>query len=337
MMRGINAMVVALVLTFTALRADAGEMEVRSGLKAFTVSSFARREYQAIEDRYKAALATSERTPSGALVSNLILRNLVTPPSNDLPDGADVYWLPLEQTLDEWAALFPDSSLVAVARSQAFQGHGRSWRGNGFSRTVSPESFRKFDTYTQRAYEALMAREKVGRKDPNWYVEMINISRSQGWDRERSLGLLDEATKAFPYNYLIYTIFANRLAPRWGGSREAVAIFASFAADKTRAVEGESVYARIYWAVGDILDAELSDPDVDWKRINAGFEDLIQRYPDGWNLNHYAKMACAARDWLTTRQVLLRIKGSVEPQAWNDRAHYLRCVDAAGLKREQLQ
>jgi hypothetical protein len=326
------------LLACLCLAAQAGEPEIRQAIKAEAAAAFARGDYEAIEKRYAAALAKSERTPSGVSVANQLLIGLVPEPSgkSDVP-GRDDHWLPVERKLDDWAARFPQSTLVAIAQAQAYIAHGWSWRGGGYARTVTPENFKKVQEYGKRAYDALMAREKVGRTDPNWYVQMITVARVLGWEREPSIALYQAAMKAFPLNYDIYFHVASRLTPRWGGSPEAVASLASFAVDQTRKVEGESMYARIYWSVGSQLDAELSSPDVDWKRIRAGFEDVIKRYPDPYNLNHYARMACEARDQPTTRRVLLRIKGDVEQSAWVGRAHYLRCVEAAGLKREELQ
>lgn len=334
-MRRLRDWAAALVLACMAVSAAAGEMELRKAVEDEIQAAFQRGDYKAIEARYAKALASSERTPSGLFVSTVVRLSVVPFPvgSSTVP-GRDDHWLPVERKLDTWAAQFPDSALVAVAQSSALLGHGWSWRGNGYARSVTAEGFAKFAAYGKRAHEALVARETAGRKDPHWHAQRIKIAGEQGWAGERYMAAANDATKAFPQYHEIYFEIARKMVPRWGGSTEAIANLSAFAVDQTRATEGEALYARIHWAVEDWLDAELSGPDVDWKRIRAGFEDIVKRYPDPWNLNNYARMACEARDTDTARRVLLRIKDDVVSDAWPDRPAYLRCLQAAGVKRE---
>lgn len=329
----------AALVACVGLHVQAGqETQVRKHVRAEIEQAFFEGDYQAIEQRYAAALATSARTPSGLFVANVIRRAVVPDPPVQLHRAeVEEHWARVDKKLADWAARFPNSSLVAIEQSWAYLGHGWSWRGYGFASSVSPEGFKQVEIYGHRAYEALMARQQVGRKDPYWYVQMFNVARVQGWDRQRYMALVREATQAFPYNYDIYFSIAMRMEPRWGGSTAAIAQLAQYAVEQTEAKEGESMYARIYLDTGDALDADLSGPEVDWKRIRAGFEDLVKRYPDSWNLNQYARMACEARDLPTTRRVLLSMKGDVEQEVWQDRVTFLRCVQAAGLKREDLQ
>lgn len=337
-MRALKLCAAAFACAYLSLTAHAGEIQVREAIKAEIGAAFARSDFQAIEARYAAARTKGERTPSGLFVANLIWAEVVPEPvGQSAVPGRDDHWLPVEQKLDAWAKQFPKSSLVATAQSWAYIGHGWSWRGGGFARSVTPEGFKQLKIYTDRAFDALMARKEVGRKDPYWYAQLLTVARLQGWPIDGYAALVDEATRAFPLSYDIYFAAAVRLQPRWGGSSEAVANFASFAVDKTRAQEGQSMYARIYWSVGDNLDEELSGPDVDWKRIRAGFEDIVKRYPDSWNLNNYARMACEARDLDTARRILQRVTQDVEQTAWPDRATYLRCLLAADVKREAVK
>jgi hypothetical protein len=321
-----------------SLCVHAGETQVRDAISAEMRSAYARGDYRAIEDRYASALATSERLPSGLFVAGKIRRSLLPEDASILnvtdPDSS---WAPMERKLSDWSAQFPQSSLAAVVLARTYLMHGWSFRGGGYARTVPAGAMAKVEYWTQRAYDTLMTKEKVGRKDPYWYMEMINISRIQGWEPDRFFGLVQEATTAFPQNYDLYFITAMRLEPRWGGSPQAIAGLADYAVRQTRKEEGESLYARIYADVGDELDIPLSDPSVDWKRIKAGFEDILKRYPDNWNVNKYARMACDARDQATSKRLLLQMKGNIEPEAWPDRTTYLRCLQAADLKREDVR
>jgi hypothetical protein len=337
-MRVRNLCAAALAWLCLGSQVQAGEIEMRAAMKTEMGAAFARGDYQAIEARYAAAMKKAERTSSGLFVTDLIRASVVPNPTgaSSVP-GRDDHWLPVERKLDAWAKQFPQSSLVAIAQSWAYIGHAWSWRGSGYGRTVTPEGFRQVDAYAARAYDALMARQNVGRQDANWYAQLLAVARIQGWPAESHAALVNEATRAFPLSPDIYFAAASKLQPRWGGSAQAIAKFAAFAVERTRKEEGESMYARIYWAMGEGVDAELWGPEVDWKRIRAGFDDLVKRYPDSWNLNHFARMACEAGDMPTARRVLQRVKDDVEQTAWPDRAAYLRCLEAAGLKRETMK
>lgn len=321
-MRWLGVVVVAL----TTVHSYARESETRRAIQGEVRQAFVTDDYASIETRYAEALSSSERTASGVFVANLIRMAVVPEPSgNSQAPGRDDHWDAVDRKLEKWARQYPQSSLVAIAQSVSFREHAWSWRGGGYARTVTPEAWTKVREYGQRAFDALMAREAVGRKDPYWYVEMINIARIQGWPADRFSALVQQATGAFPLNYDIYFTAAFSLVPRWGGSAAAVAQFADYAVTQTRKSEGQSMYARVYWSVAEILDAELSGPEVDWKRIRAGFDDVVKRYPDSWNLNNYAKFACEARDYATAKRVLARIGEDVDSEAWGSRANFVRC------------
>ena len=119
------------------------------------------------------------------------------------------------------------------------------------------------------------------------------------WPRSEQVALFNEATKAEPYFYGTYFSFATSLLPRWGGSLTDYDQFVETAVEKTRAVDGETMYARLYWALsrGEWDKDPFKDLHIRWKSMRAGFDDLMKRYPKSqWNLHHYAYFACRAHD-----------------------------------------
>lgn len=86
------------------------------------------------------------------------------------------------------------------------------------------------------------------------------------------------------------------------------------------------MYARIYWNVsGYFDDSFLMRVEGNWPKFRAGLEDLVARYPDRWNLNGFARFACAAGDKDTTRRLLAQINDAAFPAAWPSQAIYYRC------------
>lgn len=297
-----------------ALIGHCGELERRQAIKNTVKWALDREDYSVIEFLYADALAKQERTPSGLFVANHMVRILpaVWAPG-DLPEDAsareiEAYWAPIEARIQRWADRFPDSVLPAIAASRAHVLHGWRYRGSGYASTVSPEGWRQLRLHVARAHDALMAKRERGRLDPNWYASMLEIARVQGWSEKRYRQLAQEAMDAFPFNYDIYFEISTRSVPQWGGSLESLASFADQAVKRSSKQEGESLYARIYWSSFHYVGPEYyRDGLVNWPRIRAGFEDVIKRYPDPWNLSFYARAACEAGDKPTTRRILERL------------------------------
>jgi hypothetical protein len=67
----------------------------------------------------------------------------------------------------------------------------------------------------------------------------------------------------------------------------------------------------------------------DWKKMKAGFDDIVKRYPDDWNYNHYAWFACVARDAATTKQAFEKVGDRLDTSLWSNRQWLNRCRSLA--------
>jgi hypothetical protein len=130
--------------------------------------------------------------------------------------------------------------------------------------------------------------------------------------------LLNAALEREPLFYQTYFSALQYLLPKWHGDIQEIEDFAQDAVARTRNQEGFGMYARIYWFASqtqfknDIFNNSL----VEWSQMKEGFEDVISRYPDAWNLNNYARFACLAGDKPKTMELLRRIESSVIAEAW---------------------
>jgi hypothetical protein len=289
-------------------------------------------DFAGLEARYAEALASGRRTESGPHVASRIANAVRMTSDTRLGDrGKDVYWTPTEEKIKGWAAEFPDSVLPVIVLAQAYVGHAFEYRGGGYANTVAEEDWKQFHAYIRRAQDVLLSRQEAGRKDPNWWVEMLRISRLSSMPKREFASLAGAALDAFPAQFGIYFEITQTLLPQWGGSWEAISTFADQAVARTRATEGHALYARIYW----IAHQNANDPNflqrsyVKWPRIRAGFDDIIKTYPSAWNLNYFARMACDANDKATAKRLFLKVKANPDPQAWDDRASYNVCLNWA--------
>ena len=128
------------------------------------------------------------------------------------------------------------------------------------------------------------------------------------------------AVARFPGYQPIHFAMGRALLPKWGGSDAQFDEFARGAARLTAGIEGNGMYARLYWTRDDgelELSAQQSGAIADWKLIRSGFDDLMQRFPDStWNMNEFASMACRMNDKATYLKWRRQLGELIERSLW---------------------
>ena len=296
------------------------------------VRVFASENFQELEDIYQKAVKEGERLPSGVFRSSTVLLDV------DYAFGLygvplevkDQNWTKREAAAERWAKAFPQSSAAAVFHSEFLIRHAFVFRGGGYASSVTPEGKERFAGLVEKAYQVLAAQAVSGRQDPEWHRQMITVARLQGGrPAERYADVLKNALAAFPYFYGIYFEAATFLVPQWGGSAQAVEAFARKAADATKDREGQALYARIYWSVSHMFNGDpVRNGTAEWPRLRSGFDDIVKRYPDPWNLNTYARYACQAGDAKTLNRVFALIGSNIDEVAWQGDTDMLKACRA---------
>ena len=205
--------------------------------------------------------------------------------------------------------------------------HAWAYRGGGYANTVKPEAWPLFEKYISLARQNLEAHKTVGAADPRWYETMLTVARAESWERHEFNSLLKEALDREPSFYQTYFMALEYLLPKWHGGTWEIEEFARDAVQRTSKQEGRGMYARIYWYASQTqYENELfSESFAEWPRMKEGFEDVIARYPDAWNLNNYAKFACLAHDKQKVRALLKRIGSDIVGPAWRSPSLLQQC------------
>jgi hypothetical protein len=237
----------------------------------------------------------------------------------------------LERRTAKWAQKSPDSPAAHIAHSLALIDHAWAYRGNGYADTVKPESWAPFQRYIAMARENLEAHKLVAAVDPRWYSTMLTIARAENWNRRQFDSLLAEAFDREPLFYPTYFAALEYLLPKWHGGKNKIENFAQSAVRRTSKEEGRGMYARIYWfaAQTQFQNELFADSFANWPRMKEGFNDVVAKYPDAWNLNNYAKFAYLAKDKPQTRELLKRIGSEVVPEAWTPQTLQAECEEWA--------
>jgi hypothetical protein len=232
-----------------------------------------------------------------------------------------------EKAAETWQQRFPQSPTPHIVKSVVLLAHAWAIRGDGYVSTVAPESWKPFKHYLALAADNLVRHKGVASVDPTWYQTMVEIARAQNWERDRLEQLLDEAVDREPLYYQTYFEALYFLTPRWHGSIDDIDALVALAVRRTAQYEGEALYARMYWYASQVEFGSnlFRESLASWPRMKAGFEDLMKRYPDTWNLENYIRFACLARDRETALGLLKRPYARYLPQAWPTPGARVQC------------
>ena len=308
------------------------ELAVRQNVKAEVSRAFAAGDIEQLEKLSSTYLATRARTPSGLWKLTLFYsatRDLI---ERQLEVQGGTFGDPVAKTGQAWLKKYPASPAAQVVRGQAMQIRAWRIRGYGYANTVSPEArvaFAKAIEENRKYFEAV---KNTASADPAWYCEMADIAKAQHWSRARFDGLLSELLDRHPYYFQAVFCMAEYLSPRWHyENSEAIERFVDQVVGRTSAEDGKSMYARIYWFMNSAtnLDPQIVGPNFRvWPKMKAGFDDLIARHPDPWNLNHFALYACAAGDKTKLTELMTKIGAHPLRSVWPG-SSFERCKASA--------
>jgi hypothetical protein len=223
---------------------------------------------------------------------------------------------------------YPSSTAGALGAAIFWQQYAWNARGTGYADTVSEDGWKLYRERLARAHAILDESKSYASTNPLWYYQMLTIAVDESWSDSEFEALSREATRRYPDFFIFYFAQVRHLLPKWGGSKERFDIFVQRTVAATRATEGESMYARLYWSYDSTqVRSNLFDESMaEWPRMRKAFEDLMTRYPASkWNLNNFASFACRAHDQATFGRLIAEIGPSLEPRAWRDNYSYDSC------------
>jgi hypothetical protein len=261
------------------------------------------------------------RTPSGLYQRSLLLGGLHDAFDTVRPDD-DAAWQEMDDRLARWKAAHPDSTTARLAPALAHLARAWGYRGTCYAQCVDEAAWAPFREHVERARQLLEEDKSLAAADPYWYQLMADVATAQQWEPARFAEFEAQALEHGPGSYDTFFALAQRHQPKWGGSAAEVEDYVGRVVDRTRATDGEGMYARLYWAM---LGPESPEGyAIDWTRMQRGIDDVLARYPDPWNLNHFAAIACRAGHMEVAAPLLARLD-PVVPDAWQSRDEYQAC------------
>ncbi len=308
------------------------ELEQRAEVAAATERNFLANDFKRLERISTQYRTKKSRSSSGLWMLTLFYSGIEEFIKNQTRgQDPDASFAVIEEKTKKWIQDYPESPTAHIAHGLALLERAWAYRGGGYASTVKPESWAQFRQSIDKARTYLESSKVVASVDPKWYECMMVIARTQDWDRRDFDALLKEALEREPLFYQTYFSALEYLLPKWHGDIRQIEAFAQDAVIWTKEEEGLGMYARLYWYASqsqfknDLFNNSL----VDWPQMKQGFEDVISRYPDPWNLNNFARFACLARDKPKTLVLLKRIEPMVVREAWVPVSLKQQCADWA--------
>jgi len=304
---------------------NADELRTREEIANTSRAQFVSGNYQALNRTGSEYLKNQSRTSSGLWKLTLFYSGLTSIPNQKVTDPQ--YWSDLKSKLLQWSALDPNVSFPHILYAEILIHEAWMYRGSGWGYQVRAEDWKPFYEKIEEARAYLEKFNRFKTVDPHWYETMLTIARAQGWAIDEFYKLFDESLVNHAQFYEIYFRAINYLQPKWHGSVEEIEKFATYATKKSEKYEGQGMYARIYWYVSQAEYGHrlFTASNARWEQMRVGINDVLQKYPDQWNINNFAAFSCLARDQNMTKRLISMIEGRPIISVWKDGNFYEHC------------
>jgi membrane associated rhomboid family serine protease len=231
--------------------------------------------------------------------------------------------------LARWRQEFPLSDGPDLIEALLFRSAAWRVRGHGYASDVSPQAWAMYKQSIEMAAGALADAADKDQRSPAYYALAIMLGLDQSKDPGVLQRELDFSLEDFPDYFPPHRAMLRALMPRWGGSFPKVDAYVAHVEEKVPEERRGEMYARLYTMFarleGDQVDL-FSDTAASWPKMKAGYEDILDRYPNSeWLRNMYAQMACRAKDAETYRAVIAELGDRVLPEAWEGKYTVALC------------
>jgi hypothetical protein len=298
---------IALLIGTSQAFAAESEMNLRQEIANNASELFANRQFaklNALERAYRGG----ERTPGGVwklTIFYTIGLNFVLPQDSDFEKN----WSQIFALAKEWVSKDP-SPAAYIVLANAYMNYGE------YLSEAAQDDNKLYHAQTLLARNLLESHKAEIVDDPEWYATMARVAAAQQWSADDVRTLYAKAVKASPFYYETYYQVLGALLPYWDDPGMAAFQFAGQALLDTHGKDTE-LYARILWHAMQEGWAPYGWP-LNWPQMRASMTDLVSRYPDQWNINNMAHIACRSVDKSLTASLTDRIATPMDG-TWDDK------------------
>jgi hypothetical protein len=329
-MRFFYFLLLSMGLTLGISQASAAtEMEDRQNISEMGRTLFVQENFEKLETVFQTFRSERTRTASGLWKLTVLYAGLEDCLSG--LEGRSKYGLGYTDVyakISKWVAKYPSSPTPQIFRGIVMVHQAWARLEEGETPPRNPAQLKAFYQQIESARQHLLKAKPIASIDPRWYEQMLKIARTTRLGQGDFDALLQEALEREPLFYQNYFRALEYLLTTQSGNQIVIDNFVAKAVERTMNLEGKGMYARIYWyaAQTEFGNALFTESPVQWKMMREGFDAVIKRYPDEWNLSNYAKFACLAGDQTTSRSILEQLGPRVVREAWYPRSLLTSCA-----------
>ncbi len=234
-----------------------------------------------------------------------------------------------------WIEKFPHSPTPYIATAFMYDEVARRMDRVG----DTPEVLTRKQRFRDEALGELVRNWDLVNADPYAHGMKMRLISSGAASEETWEEAFEEAKREHPGRYTIY-FDAVSSAPEIEGSLTSAAVAVEQIAGALAEIMGEDGdigYARTWWAASNrsYIKYLFERRMVNWPRIRNGFYEMIEDYPDPWNVNSFAKFSCMVGDGETLRVLATAVRRYPNDDVWtHEEREY--CFLAADAQIEEI-
>lgn len=228
--------------------------------------------------------------------------------------------LALMDHLNRWCHRSPRSHTAYMTRGLAYFHWAWSYRGSGYSDSVSQEQAQAFQEMMGRAQADLEKAYDLDSRYPQAPTLMIRVATGRGLPEQDMELWYERAMKAFPGYGSACFARMNHLLPKWHGTAEkALAAARECAARKgpksNRALAVPAVHKELALLSGK-PEEYYQRPGI-WEEVVKTFTDHLKDFPNDLGArNEYALAAVQAKKHDMARRQLEKVGSHGSPSVW---------------------
>lgn len=306
-----------------------GELALRAEIRQHVIDLFGNDDFDALEAL--AAGYRSEQSRTGSGVWKLSLFYGAIQEAGRLPASDTAGWSALGDRMRRWLALHPTSPTPYVANGIVMKRYAWSLQPRKILIEAAAKPEEAFVGAIEAAASFLDANRTIASADPHFYAVRAELASALAMPPAEFVELIEAGLTATP-DYLP-TMFVGmdyfapeRLPDGRAGDARSLEAYANMMRSRFTDDAGLAIYARLYWHAHGVVfgDKLFVESALDWRRMSAGMDAVLARYPDDWNINSFASIACLAGDRSKALALIDRIAAPI-PQAWQKGMSFEAC------------
>src|SRR5262245_20126621 len=192
-----------------------GELQIRQKVFDRVKALVDARDFAALNSLELDYRTSRTRTPSGTW--NLGLFHGAVHAALGVSKPEDGCELGVEPFLKAWTAADPAAPAPYIASATMLLDRAACIRGDSYASDVPEAAWKPYHDNVRAAEQLLLTHKKDVAQDPEYYLLMEDIYRSEGRGQAEFQRLLDEASAREPYYYGLYWHAYSYNMPQWAG------------------------------------------------------------------------------------------------------------------------